>query len=123
MINMNYKLKLSMMAILSLVISVAIYATSHFTTIGTIIFSFGSALFLVFLILRYTKESIFHTWKRFAIPYLVLSVVALLFQDMNRDYLFDTEMISMFLAVIFLVISIVLIVYKTHKLKKADKLK
>jgi uncharacterized membrane protein YidH (DUF202 family) len=81
------------------------------------------ALIPIFLTLRFTKESVFLTWKRFAIPYLVLSAVVLLVDEIDRGGdLFDGEIISFFLAVFFLIISIILIVYKTHKLKKTENL-
>lgn len=80
---------------------------------------FSVVLFLITLILLFTKQAVFHLWLKFAIPYLILVTLLLaVAPTSNADiYGLDRELIAWFTSALFLIISLLIIGIKSWKLR------
>jgi hypothetical protein len=67
------------------------------------------------------KEGIFLSWKKFTLIYLFIYLFIVLVSPwIGGDYLtFEKELVSKFLTEIYFLISLILIVYKSIKLRKS----
>ncbi len=77
----------------------------------------------VLIILLFTKQQVFTTWKKFAIPYIALSTLLLIFAGNSGggfgfgSIIDSREGISIILSILFFVISIFLIAIKSWRLR------
>ncbi len=84
------------------------------------------SLFLTSLILLFTREEVFHSWKKFVIGYLPIALI-LLFLTAGESgggigfAAIDGEIISWWLAGLFLIISLLIIGIKSWKLRDREK--
>ena len=89
------------------------------------LFFFLAALVPVFIILIFTKQQVFTTWKKFAIPYLIISAIILLIPSGGMGGFMgggpDNEFFTIMLSGLFLIISILIIAIKSYKLRKKEK--
>lgn len=102
-----------------------IYLYKIFTTLGTFIFSFSLSLSLVLFFLLFFQETVFVAWKKFAKIYLSISTAIILYFAFSggRGGNFglgggmDAEGVTMFLSVIFFIVSTAIIIVKSRKLR------
>jgi len=85
---------------------------------------FGSlSLFIILLILLFTKEAVWNAWKKFGIWYIPLTAFLIFIAPSSSggsfgySMGFDREAVTMFLSAIFLVISLLIIAIKSWKLR------
>ena len=82
------------------------------------------SLILIFFIFIFTNPQVFTTWKKFAIPYIAISALILIFaSDSGGSWgvgsiIDDREGISIILSILFFVISLILIAVKSWRLRK-----
>ena len=82
------------------------------------------SLFLTFLILLFTKEAVFSSWKKFGIWYIPLAALLIFLAPSSSGGSFgfsmgiDREGVTMFISAVFLIVSILIIVVKSWKLRK-----
>lgn len=76
-------------------------------------------LFITFLILLFLRKETYDTWKKFAIVYLPLAFILIFTTPVSSGFLqMDRELMSLWTAGIFLVISLGIIAYKAWKLRE-----
>lgn len=114
---MNHKKEMAIFLPLLFFLSLYIYVERLFTPIGTFVFSFSSALFLVLSILFFTKDYVFRAWFKFSKFYLPIStILVLITPDSSGNIMdFDNELTALWLAGIFLISSLGIIIYKSFK--------
>jgi cytochrome bd-type quinol oxidase subunit 2 len=84
---------------------------------------FSAPVFLLSLILLFLREEIFRSWKHFAYWWLPISAFfIMLAPSTDRGSFdfgmgFDREAVTWFFAVLFFLISLILIIYKSIKLR------
>jgi len=133
--SMSYRKKIGIWLICSLVVFVVGYFIFYLDIqniccyrwadkIGQPIGIGGLSLSLIFLILLFTKEAVFNTWKKFGIWYVPLTALLIFIAPSSSggsfgySMGFDREGVTMFLSALFLIISLFIIGIKTAKLKK-----
>lgn len=89
-----------------------------------VLFSFS--VFLVSALLYFLREEIFRSWLRFAKWYLPLAGIAILLSRRSHGgwgypNIFATEIVAMWTAGLFFLISLILIIYKSLKLRRQTK--
>ncbi|MEK7520288.1 MAG: hypothetical protein AAB581_03555 [Patescibacteria group bacterium] len=89
------------------------------------LFFFSIAIFTISIILYFLREEIFHSWARFTKWYLPLAAILIVFVADSRGGLFigfgggfDREGMVWFTAGLFFIISLILIIYKSLKLRR-----
>jgi len=116
---MNYKTKLILLILLLSCLSGVIYFTKMFSSLGSFAFLFSLSTGAICVILLFSREEVFHSWKKF-FPWWLLGSAFVVFITPNT-YTgivgFDQKNTSFLLAVLFFFISFILIVYKSIKLR------
>ncbi len=120
---MNYKTKLITGSVVSALVAGFVWYTSYFTTLGTTLFYFAVSLALIFLVLIFVSKKIFDSWRMFSTIYFFVSIIIISIPmqptgNMGPTSFIDREAVGTFLAVLFLVISLIIIIYKSIQLKK-----
>lgn len=88
----------------------------------------GVALISSFILI-FLKEQVFNSWKKFAIPFIVFSAIWITFAPANCSggwagfggCTFSKEIVAWFTSGIFLIISILIIIYKSSFLCNQGK--
>jgi hypothetical protein len=85
-----------------------------------VLFSFVAFVFLIPL--YFLKEAVYLSWRKFALWYLPIVAVLILSaggsgSGFNPGYGMDTESLTFFFSGLFAIISLILIVYKSIKLR------
>lgn len=119
---MGYKKILAITAPLLFLLAGIIYFQRFFTTLGTLIFSYSFSTALSLSFLYFLREEIFCSWLRFTKWYLSFAAIAIILSlgshgGWGVGNIFDTELVTMFSAGIFFIISLILIVYKSFRLR------
>ena len=92
-------------------------------TIGQPLVLFLGSLSLIFLILLFTKEAVWITWKKFGIWYIPLAALLIFITPSSSGGSFgysmglDREGVTMFFSALFLIISLIIIAIKSWKLR------
>ena len=89
--------------------------------IGMPLFLFAVCIVLLSVLLRFLHESVFRSWLRFSACYLPIAALLIILAPVTDHSIlaFDKEFMSEFLAGLFLIISLILIIYKQfHKRAK-----
>lgn len=85
------------------------------------------ALFVVLSILLFVRQETFLSWRKFAKYYLPVATLMIIFAPDGHGggfgllYGQDSESTSMFAAILFLIISLLIIIVKTIALRRRDK--
>lgn len=88
------------------------------------LFPSSISLSLIFLILLFTKEAVFNSWKKFGVWYIPLAALLIFITPSSSGGSFgfsmgiDREGVTMFTSAIFLIVSILIIIVKSWKLRK-----
>ena len=91
--------------------------------IFSILFFFSSTTFFSLIPLYFLKEGVYLSWKKFALWYIPIVAIILLISPQsggggfNPGYGFDQESLTFFFSGLFAVISLILITYKSIKLR------
>ncbi|MDH4330109.1 MAG: hypothetical protein OEV93_00980 [Candidatus Moranbacteria bacterium] len=109
----NKKILLSAAIILS-IIAGTIYKNRYFNDLGTFLFLFSLALIIIFIVLYFVKnEGVFKIWRNFAGVYLSIAIILAVITPDTPGFLRpDSEIISLWLAGIFFVVSLGIILGK-----------
>ena len=93
--------------------------SQFFSVFGEIIFVFTS-LFLLSLITYKMRDDIFQSWFKLVRIWVPLTIILVLISPEYGNSLFPIEKgsVSFFMSVLFLIISIILIIYKSLSLRK-----
>jgi len=101
-------------------------AFSSYKNIGAFVVFLAIFLFLMsgIIFVRIKSKKIFHSWLKFAIPYLVLATILISISPSSNAgiYGLDSELIAWFTSGLFLIISLLIISIKSWKLRKASNL-
>jgi len=128
---MNHRKKIGILLLSSLFGVLVGYLTIYPEILGhKYVFSVGDPLFLtslslsiIFLILLFTKEAVFNSWKKFGIWYIPLAAVLIFLAPSSSggsfgySMGFDREAVSMFTSALFLIISLLIIAIKSWRLR------
>jgi hypothetical protein len=80
------------------------------------IFTYSIGLLIVEIVLLFGSESIFNTWKKFALVYIPISFVLILLTGRGTGIMpIDSELVTWWTAGLFLIISLGIIIYKKLK--------
>lgn len=87
------------------------------------LFFYSITLILLSSILYFLREGVFRSWLRFTKWYLSFAALAIILSlgshgGWGVGNIFDTELVIMFSAGFFFIISLVLIVYKSYRLRR-----
>ncbi len=88
---------------------------------------FPPVFFLLSFIFLFTREEIFHSWLHFAKWYLPLAGIAIFLSLRSHGgwgfpNIFATELVTMWAAGLFFIISLIIIIYKTISIRRKEKL-
>ena len=99
-----------------------IYTNKFFSDLGTFMFSFSSVLTVIFVVLYFVKgERVFGVWRNFAVIYILVAFILALIAPSAPGFIRpDSEMITLWLAAIFFIISLVIIIKKREKHSPLD---
>lgn len=91
--------------------------------VGQPLFFFSLSVLPLFAILYFLREEVFRSWSRFAKWYLPLAAIAIFLSFGSHGgwgvgNIFDTELVTMWSAGLFFVISLILIIYKSYRLRR-----
>ena len=97
--------------------------------IGMPLFMFAFVSFFLFLTLFFLRREVFYTWKKFAIPAVILSAIWVIASPVDcgggfggfGGCLFSKELVSWVTSILFFFISLIIIIVKTIKLRRKDK--
>lgn len=121
---MSHK-KLVLFAIpLFVVLATIIYVSKTFNSVGVFLFDFSVVFSVICGILFFVRNEAFRAWSKFTMFFLPLSVAfVLLVPKISSDPFFPIEkkIVSFSLAVVFLVVSILIITFKSIQLRKEEK--
>lgn len=86
----------------------------------------GTSIFIVSLLLYLFRELIFKSWLKFTYWYIPIAAIFIILSPVDGGGSFlpigaDKELSSWFFSVLFLIISVVIIIVKSVKLKKNSK--
>jgi len=127
---MDYKSKLKKLSYFSVVIFVVaiILVNSHVVglcdctdllgeTFGMPLFFFSIIIFIFSLILRKLPEYVFRSWWRFTKYYFIPTVILIVIFPVTADSMIgpDREIMTWAMAILFLIISVILILYKSFR--------
>jgi len=121
--SMNFRKKIGISIIALLAVAIVIYTTRTFTDTGTAIFYLSLSFVVTLSILFFLENMVFTTWKKFAIPYIIISVLILIFAGNSGggwgvgSIIDDREGIAMILSALFLIISLLIIAIKSWRLR------
>lgn len=117
----NKKVVFGVLIVLLSVVVLAIYLNRYFTDLGTFLFSFSLSFLGVLLGLYFSGEKSFNAWKKFAIIYLPIAFLLILITPRTGGFISpDSEMVSLWLAGIFFVVSVAIILVKREKHSPLD---
>lgn len=110
------KVLLSLIILMGIIATVT-YINRYFTSLGTFIFSFSVSFCGVLIGIYFSKKKAFNAWKKFAMFYLPISIVLIMLSPTtNMNFIgFDKELTTLWLAGIFFIISIIIILAKREK--------
>lgn len=98
--------------------------------IAEYLFGFSISLFLVSILLLFFSETIFNSWKKFAQIYIPISIILVLLAPnfVNTGmgvvgYGFDKETTTWWLSGIFFVVSLIIIIRQSLKLRSVKQKK
>ncbi len=131
---MNHRKKIGILLILSSIIFVVGYLIFYLDTkeiccyrsadkIGQPLGIGGLSLSIIFLILLFTKEAVFNSWKKFGIWYIPLAAILIFLAPSSSggsfgySMGFDREAVTMFTSGLFLIISLLIIITKSWRLR------
>ncbi len=93
--------------------------------VAEFLFWFAISLLIVLVVLLFFSEQIFQSWKKFAQIFIPISIILVILAPEHANkgfdgigYGLDKEQTTWWLSGIFLVMSLVVIVYNNLKLKK-----
>ena len=82
------------------------------------IFIFFSALSFVFFILLFVRHEVFKTWRKFAIPYIVVALIIIAATPVYGDLAApNREQVTWFLSGLYVVLSVIAILYRYIRLR------
>lgn len=83
------------------------------------LFNLSSALLLCSLMLFFVRDEVFGAWRKFALVWIPLSIFSIAITPNTTAILqvVDKEVISIVCAGLFVVISLILVIFKTYSLK------
>jgi len=86
---------------------------------GVGLFLFSAVFTSLSLTFLFTKQAVFRTWSKFAIPYLILAIALITISPSSNPgiYGLDSELIAWFTSGLFLIISLLIIAIKSWKLR------
>lgn len=100
------------------IIALIIHFTQTFNSLGVYIFEFSLSFLIIFIALLFAKKEVFRIWSKFAVIIVPISTVLILISPSIGDPLrlvFDKKEATFFLAIQFLVMSVVLILTKSFR--------
>jgi len=141
---MGYKKQVRLLLILTFVLTVGIFAVFYFekeslsilselfgkriyysdiAPAGESIFFLSATLLLSLIPLYFLKEGIYKAWRKFAVIYLPIAILWIAASDPYGGggyvgMLDSREQVTFFVSGLFLLISLILIIYKSIKLRK-----
>lgn len=76
-------------------------------------------LFFISMILLFLREQVFHAWSKFSVIFLPIAIVLIVIAPTINGTLigFDKESAALWLAIIFLIVSLLIIVLKSFRLR------
>ncbi len=122
--NYNHKKVSAFLIPLFILIAFIIYTTKTFTSLGTAVFLFSLSSIIFFIMLLFTKQLIFQAWLKFMIVFFPIAIILFIIAPTTGKDLFfpiDKKIVALFLAIIFFVISLLIIAIKSFKLRKKGK--
>lgn len=86
-------------------------------SIGIPLFAFSLAIFVLLIILRWLPESVFRSWWRFSKYYFIPTVILIGIMPITSDSMIgpDREIMTWSMAILYSIISLILILYKSFK--------
>lgn len=94
-------------------------------TIGQPVMIWSSLLFIIFFILIFLSKEIFKTWKKIAIVLIPVSIILIIITPIQCSaplgLCFDKSRLTIFLSVIFSIISLIIIIYKSVRILLAKR--
>lgn len=120
----NYKKLIGFFIPVLFALAAIIYVTKSFTTLGTVSFLFSLSFGVIFSVLIFAKQQVFQVWLKFSVIFLpIAAVLVSLMAQGSRGSLvsIDEELGSLFFAIIFLVVSLLIIAIKSFKLRGEGK--
>lgn len=118
--NYNHK-KISVLLFpLFILIALIVYSTKTFTSIGTATFLFSLSFSIIFVMLIFVKQQAFKIWLKFSIIFLPIAVILFMIAPTTGgDFFFpiDKKIVSLFFAITFLIVSILIIAIKSFQLR------
>lgn len=109
---MSYRKKILLILLVTLVITISVHLNRSFTSLGSSLYYFSLVSLVILFVMLFLKEEIFNTWKRFAIIYLFVSMLIIIFSSDGdgfipfgyRDFFSYYLPISLFTTSIFMTI-------------------
>jgi hypothetical protein len=90
--------------------------------VGVPLMLFGVCILFLSLLLRFLNEKIFRTWSRFALIYLPIAALLLYLTPVQCDaplgLCTDRELVTWWLAGLFVIVSLIIIIVKLVRLRK-----
>ncbi|HBR78869.1 MAG TPA: hypothetical protein DEA46_00375 [Candidatus Moranbacteria bacterium] len=88
--------------------------------VGMPLFLFSIVLFLIFFIFLFVKEDVFNIWKKFAKIFLPIAILLIIITPTTYGGFvgIDKELATWWLAGLFLISSIAIIIWKSIQLRK-----
>ncbi|EKE22047.1 MAG: hypothetical protein ACD_7C00074G0001 [uncultured bacterium] len=117
---MSYRKKIAVMLPLLLIAATTIYVNKFFTSIGSFTYHFSVAFLIILIILFFSNRDIFNSWKKFSIVFMIISIVIIsLAPEISDGFIeYSKKYLSQKLSVLFLIISLGIIIWKSIQLKK-----
>lgn len=80
-------------------------------------------LFVISIILLITREQVFYAWSKFSIIFFPMAFVIIFMAPVINGTLigFDKELATLYLASIFVIISLLIIIFKSFQFRKEEK--
>ncbi len=99
------------------------FCIARFTAIVEPVSILLSGLLLSFVLAITTADSVFRIWKKFSYAYMPFAVLLIfLAPNTSRNILgIDREFTSIWLSILYVIISLVLITYKSWRIKRSTK--
>lgn len=121
----NHKKISAYLTLLFALIFLSVYTTKTFTSLGTATILFSFSLVIIFISLVFVKEQVFRIWLKTAIIFVPIAIFIFLISPVTGGDLFfpiDKKVVSLFLASVFLVVSLFIIAIKSFKLRQEGKI-
>lgn len=95
----------------------------NFNEIIQVIFIFSIPIIIVSFILLFLREQVFNTWLKFSIIFLLIAIVLIAMAPTVNGTLigFDKETTTLWLATIFMIVSLLIVVIKSLHLRRERK--